>query len=188
MKGGDVALVALDNKVIEHDQWVALLDLLLDHIVLGLLAPRQSELVHLFPLDKDWVPIQVVESVHDAVVHPELYIESLLEPEHILPENLVLIVHSTIADYVHVPSGVLLLFTQAIEPLLLLKNVDAMAPAGSGSSTTSFIGCLRLHGLRLHDLGAGLHPSRSCLDLRWLGNWVEVVARLLHSRWAYIAS
>ena len=74
MKGGDVALVALDNKVIEHDQWVALLDFLLDHIVLGLLAPRQSELVHLFPLDKDWVPIQVVESVHDAVVHPVLYI------------------------------------------------------------------------------------------------------------------
>ena len=71
VKGGDVALVALDDKVVERDQWVALLDLLLDKVVLGLLAPRQSEPVHLFPLDKDWVPIQVVESVHDAVVHSE---------------------------------------------------------------------------------------------------------------------
>ena len=157
MKGGDVALVALDDKVVERDQWVALLDLLLDKVVLGLLAPRQSEPVHLFPLDKDWVPIQVIESVHDAVIHRERHLKSLLEPELILPENLVLIVLSTIADFVHVSSGVLLLLTQAIESLLLLKYVDAMAPAGSGSSTTSFIGCLRLHGLRLHDLGAGLH-------------------------------
>ena len=131
-------VTVLHDEVVEEGEGIATLHLDLSQIGLGLLLPAECQLVHLVPGDKDRMPKDVVDRVHEAVHDSERHWAPWLEPEVVVEENLRLVIDLAIGGLVEVASKVALALIKAIDALHLRPKVDTTTHARTGATPGAF--------------------------------------------------